>query len=229
MALPNAREARPKTSEEISRLTECPDIASAAKDRGIKDVVHFTTQCGVIGILAAKALKSRERLEDDKYLEHVYHPNVEVRKDPEWKDYVSLSITQINDWMFSSSNSWHIQDNNPWVVLSFVPEILGHPGVVFATTNNIYPACTRHEGLDGFNRLFFNEVRGRYGIMHNRRNKPTECPTDRQAEILYPGELSCDYLQRIDVQLESTDEAIHGILAGLRHDVPVRYAPEVFQ
>ena len=228
MALAYNSEAQPRTPHEIVQLANYPEIVEAAKDRGIRDVVHFTTHRGVIGILAANALKSRARLEDDKYLEHVYHPNVPVRKDPEWEDYVSLSISRINDWMFDSSNRWHVRDNNPWVVLSFSPEVLGHKGVVFTTTNNIYPSCRRREGLEGFERLFANIVRGRFGEIHIRGVKPQDHTTDRQAEVLYPGELSCDYLQRIDVQLESTEEAIHGILAGLMCDVPVRHAPEEF-
>ena len=228
MALTNTPEARPKSPQEIEQLPNCTEIVEVAKDRGISDIVHFTTQRGVIGILATNALKSRARLEDDKYLEHVYHPNVPVRKDPEWEDYVSLSITRINDWMFDSSNRWHIRDNNPWVVLSFSPEVLGHKGVVFTTTNNIYPSCRRKEGLVGFERLFGEKVRGRFDNIHIRGAKLANHPTDRQAEVLYPGELSCEYLQRIDVQLETTEEAIHGILAGLMCDVPVRHAPEVF-
>ena len=116
------------------------------------------------------------------------------------------------------------------LVLSFDPEILGHPGVVFATTNNIYPACKRAEGLAGFKRLFADQVHGRYDELHDRTNKRPEWPTDRQAEVLYPGELSCDHLQRIDVQVEATIDKVEGIKGGLNlDDVPVLYAPEVFE
>ena len=185
---------------------------------------------GVIGILAAGAVKSRKRLPHDRYLEHVYRPNAALRKDIEWLDYVNLSLTRINDWMFEHSERWHAAENNPWVVLSFDPEILGHPGVVFPTTNNFYSACRRAEGLAGFKRLFADQVRGRPGALHDRRNKRPDWPTDRQAEVLYPGELSCDHLQRIDVQIEATIDKVHGIQGGLNLDeVPVCYAPEVFE
>lgn len=49
--------------------------------RGITQVVHFTTMRGAIGILASRAVKSRARLEEDKFLEHVYMPNANFRKD----------------------------------------------------------------------------------------------------------------------------------------------------
>ena len=77
--------------------------------------------------------------------------------------------------------------------------------------------------------MFAESVIGRYGIEHDRDGKQTTWPTDRQAEVLYPGELSCDYLHRIDVQREDTIDTIHGMLAGLYVTVAVRHAPEVFR
>ena len=222
-------EAHPRTSEEIARLPGCPEILEEAKRRGVEDVVHFTTTRGAVGILAAGALKSRERLPQDQYLEHVYRPNAAIRKDTAWLDYVNLSIQRINGWMFDTSSRWHTTDDVSWVVLSFTPRILAHPGVVFATTNNIYPACRRAEGLGGFSRMFSDQVRGRYSELHNRVAKESAWPTDRQAEVLYPGELSCDHLQRIDIQQEEAVSTIHGILGGLGLNVPVRHAPEVFE
>ena len=229
MSTRNVIEAHPRTSDDVARLPQCPEVVAVAEERGIRDVVHFTTTMGAIGALAAHAIKSRARLPADKYLEHVYRPNSEFRKDQAWLDYVNLSISRINDWMFDTSTKWHAADGNPWVVLSFVPQILGHAGVVFTTTNNIYPACLRAEGLAGFSRLFADSVRGRYGVLHDRIGKEPAWPTDRQAEVLYPGELSCTCLQRIDVQQEETEDLIHGMLGGLGLSVSVRHAPEVFE
>ena len=221
-------EAYPRTAEEIASLNSCPDVLAAAKQREIKSVVHFTTLAGVIGVLATGSLKSRARLPKDKYLEHVYKPNSQLRKDQLWLDYVNLSIERINDWMFDASSRWHAADGNPWVVLSFHPTILSHAGVIFTTTNNIYPSCRRSEGLHGFCRLFGEPIEGRFGRLHRRDDKLPAWATDRQAEVLYPGELSCKYLQRIDVQLEEAVDSIHGVLGGLSLNVSVRHAPEVF-
>ena len=222
-------EAHPRTTEEITRLPNCPEVLDEARRIGVEEVVHFTTTKGAVGILAARAVKSRKRLPRDKYLEHVYQPNAEIRKDKAWLDYVNLSIQRINDWMFDTSTRWHATEDISWVVLSFTPRILAHSGVVFTTTNNIYPACRRAEGLAGFSRMFADEVSGRYGELHNRVDKHSSWPTDRQAEVLYPGELSCDHLQRIDVQREETIDTIHGMLDVLNLNVPVRHAPEVFE
>lgn len=220
-------EARPKTASEWSRQRPHPEIEQAARLRGITDVVHFTTLQGALGVLASQALKSRERLPSEKYLEHVYRPNAGFRKDRAWLDYVNLSIQRVNNWMFGKSTEWH--DAGRWVLLSFDVAVLSHPGVVFATTNNIYPSCLRAEGLGGFSRLFDPEVKGRYGQVHSREEKHASWPTDRQAEVLYPGELSCEYLRRVDVQVAETADSVHGILSGVGMKVPVHHAPEVFR
>ena len=210
-------------------LPNRPEVVAAAIGRDVTEIVHFTTTKGALGVLACGALKSRERLPDAEYLEHVYRPNSDIRKDEEWLDYVNLSVSRINDWMFGSSARWHSDENVSWVVLAFDPVILGHPGVVFTTTNNIYPSCRRAEGLDGFNSLFADAVVGRYDKVHDRAGKPDCWPTDRQAEVLYPHNLSCRYLRRIDVRSAETTDVLAGMLGGLDLEVPIRLAPEVFQ
>ena len=225
-------QASPRTPDDVANLPPWPEVVQAAEERGIRNVVHFTTVSGAVGVLAAGAVKSRKRLPEERYLEHVYRPNSAIRKDVAWLDYVNLSITRINDWMFGTSVRWHIKDDNPWVVLAFDPRLLGDPGVVFATTNNIYPECRRGEGLDGFESLFADSVIGRtwpMTVRHHRAGKSTDWPTDRQAEVLYPSEVPCGYLHRIDVQREDTVDTMHGVLAGLSLSVPVRHAPEVFE
>ena len=66
-------------------------------------------------------------------------------------------------------------------------------------------------------------------VRHDRTGKPADWPTNRQAEVLYPGGVPCEYLRRIDVQREDTIDTMHGILGGLGLSVPVRHAPEVFE
>ncbi len=225
----DVHEAEPRTPEQIMALPDCPEVLTAAKRMGIMKIVHFTTFRGCVGVLAVGAVKSRLQLPQDSYLEHVYRPNASFRKDTSWLDYVNLSVERINDWMFETSVRWHAEKDNPWVVLSFHPRILAHPGVVFATTNNIYPACNRAEGLTGFKQMFADRVVGRHGELHDRKNKRSEWPTDRQAEVLYPNELSCEHLQRIFVQTEDIVDEIMGTLAGLYLNVEVRHTPEVFE
>ena len=229
MTAPEYRPARARVAREIAGLPDCPEILHEAENRGITQVVHFTTLRGAVGVLAANALKSRARLSNDEYLERVYRPNANIRKDPDWLDYVNLSIERINEWMFQRSTRWHPLEVGSWVVLSFHPRILSHPGVVFTTTNNIYGYCERAEGLGGFHRMFAETVRGYFGQVRNREGKLESWPTDRQAEVLYPGEVSCDHLQRIDVQREEALETIDGAMGALDTSVPVLHAPEVFE
>lgn len=227
---PRPPDARPRPAIEWAGLERRPDVVAAARERGITDVVHFTTVTGAVGILASGAVKSRRRLSTEQYLEHIYKPNaVNRRGDAAWHDYVNLSFSLINDWMFDSSRRWHVQDGVSWVLLSFGPEILGDPGVVLATTNNIYPACRRAEGMAGFEQMFEDDVPGRYGRVHSRVGLSRLLTTDRQAEVLYPGELGLARLQRIDVQVDEAVDDIEGALGALGMRLPVRLAPEVFE
>jgi len=228
----SAAQFHQETSDPQSKdtaATKNHEIVAFADGFGITRVVHFTTLSGCLGILASGAVKSRKRLPEDQYLKRVYKPNAKLRKDSAWLDYVNLSIERINDWMFETSQRWHSCENNPWVVLSFHPRTLGHEGVVFTTTNNIYPKCSRGQGLAGFKAMFANQVVGRYGKVHGRIGKHQAWPTDRQAEVLYPKQLSCEHLLRIYVQCEDSAEPIHGILGGLQMNVEVRHSPEVFE
>lgn len=221
--------ARPRTAEEIACLPPCPEVAAAARQRGVTQVVHFTPALGAVGALRSGFVKSRALLPQEADLEFVYEPNAPSRMDTVWLGYVNLSIERINDWMFSTSERRRSTEGNLWVALSFDPEILAHPGVIFTTTNNIYPTCRRAEGLAGFSAMFADVVLGRYNTKHDRHGKPAAWPTDRQAEVLYPGELSREFLQRIYVQTEDGFRAVSGALGVLNLSVPVHHAPEVFQ
>ena len=71
-------------------------IADVIAKRGITEILHFTTNHGVLGMFAKRAILPRRTLPAEKYLEHVYKPNAEVRKDPAWTGHVSLSISRVS-------------------------------------------------------------------------------------------------------------------------------------
>lgn len=222
--------AHPRTAAEIALLPQRPEVVAAAAAFGVTEVLHFTRVTGAVGILASGAVKSRNQLPADTYLEHIYQPNaIDRSRDVEWHDYVNLSVSRINTWMFGTSQRWHARDGVPWVVFVFGPTILGDPGVVFTTTNNIYPTCHRWERLAGFTAMFDQVVYGRYASKHTRDGLLPHYPTDRQAEVLYPGALGLAHLIRIDVEVEETADTIMGTLGALGMEVAVRYAPEVFE
>jgi hypothetical protein len=205
-------------------------VAAAARERGITEILHYTTSRGVLGVLASRALKSRQRLPQDKYLEHIWIAACAVRYDTDWLDYVNLSVSDINSALYAiAAGKWHAGEFW-WGVLSFSPEILDHEGVHFATTNNRYPAARRGTGVEGFEALFADRVAGRYsGIRVRREGHPTHRPTDPQAEVLYPGELSTEYLQRIYVSDTEARATIRAQCEAVGHrDVVVEVKPIVF-
>jgi hypothetical protein len=175
-------------------------VADVVAHRGITEVLHFSTNHGLTGILAEGAVLSRQRLPESQYLEHVYKPNASVRRDRVWLDYINLSISRINTEFFGHSTRWHANHDVWWCALSFDPAILSDSGVVFATTNNIYTGCRHMSGADGLEALFAASVERWQGNVARRTpDMPAAWTTCRQAEVLYPGSLSCGHLRRVYV------------------------------
>ena len=212
-----------------------PAVATYAAERRISEVLHFTTNKGLLGIFATGVVLSRDRLDVDKYLEHIYTPNCRDRlKDPDWTDYVSLSISRVNGHMFDRSERWHATEDVWWAVLSFAPSILSDPGVWFATTNNAYQSTVRRgTGVKGLSDMFAKTVPwGHYGSVHVRAaNMPASSTTDPQAEVLYPRGVLIDHLRAIYVREPQHTDQVNswfGIFPDVPR-VPVEHKPEVFQ
>jgi hypothetical protein len=167
-------------------------VADRARARGI------TSERGVMGTIMKQALMSREQVENDPDVAFIFE-GIWERKDPEWVDHISLSISRINVDLYTRSRS-----NFPqfwWAVMTFDVEILDHPGVCFTTTNNIYPPCRRGYGIEGFEALFGEPIEwGYYGSEKTRWAGISDAwPTDRAAEVLYPTRIALRYLQKIYV------------------------------
>ncbi|MYC68699.1 MAG: DUF4433 domain-containing protein [Acidobacteriia bacterium] len=223
-----ASEAMPQTVEEAQSGPSFPEVIEAARERGIDRIVHFTTISGLKGILASSAVKARAYLPEDARLKHVYEPNAADRsRDARWLGYVNLSVSSINMHMFRFSEREH--PGRQWAILEFGPEILGDPGVVFCTTNNIYPAARRGIGRQGFEQMFAPKVYGRYSAEHDRRNRAVCETTDPQAEVLYPFELPLQDLRGIAVREEETLDAVVGLRAVFLNCPYVERKPEAFQ
>jgi hypothetical protein len=127
-------------------------------------------------------------------------------KDRDWTGYVNLSISQVNKYMLDKSVVWHPPKTGVWwAVLSFDPEILAHKDVYFATTNNTYvETVKRGTGRDGLEALFDDSMRwGHYSTLIRRwPGMPAHLTTHDQAEVLYPREVSLEYLRGIYVAEE---------------------------
>ncbi len=207
-------------------------IAEIIDQRRIAEVLHYTTNHGLVGILATSAVKPRERLPEEKYLEHVYHPACKVRRDAAWFGYVNLSISRINASLFGiASGKWHRNRDVWWCVLGFDPVILTHAGVVFTTTNNMYSGVIREQGAAGLGRLFGQRIHRYESHYVNRpKNLPDRFPTCAQAEALYPGDLSTQHLRNIFVATEDHYDTVFAQCAALAHDsVPIMIRPKAFE
>jgi hypothetical protein len=172
-----------------------------ARERGIEEILHYTTFRGVQGTLQRNALLSRQALDDGEFIRTIFKPVCLYRSDKPWLDHISLSVTAINTTLFSiASNKWHPR-MSWWAVLAFDPSILDHDGVTFTTSNNIYPATNRGVGEQGFEALFAPTVASRRSTIIRRSPllSPTR-PTDSQAEVLYPHALGSEHLRRIYVR-----------------------------
>ncbi|HZF55691.1 MAG TPA: DarT ssDNA thymidine ADP-ribosyltransferase family protein [Polyangiaceae bacterium] len=200
------------------------NVADIIARKRIQEILHFTTNKGAGGILARGKVLSRERLEEDEYVEHVAENNCPRRLDTDWLDYVNLSITRINSSLFDiSQGRWHANTDKWWCVLSFSPEILTHDGVQFVVTNNMYSGANvpggRGTGAAALERLFaqtvvtyvdYRKQPERYAH-RTALHKPndTTCP---QAEVLYPGELPIEYLRKIYVAVPTHEHVINAQL-----------------
>jgi hypothetical protein len=212
-------------------------IDQAIVARGIVELLHFTTNRGIVGTLASHALLSRYRLPQEKYLEHVLHVNAATRpeaaeffdKSQNWLDYVNLSISEINARYFAVSKRWHHDKNVWWGILAFDPQIMSHDGVIFATTNNSYDRCSRQSSIEGFESLFAPRISRKTNWQVSRGRRNARLPTCEQAEVLYPGSVRTEFLRRIYVQEEEHHDQARGWLweFGLR-DVEVVLSPEKF-
>ncbi|WP_405629291.1 DarT ssDNA thymidine ADP-ribosyltransferase family protein [Streptomyces sp. NBC_01174] len=210
------------------------DVESVLTQREISEVRHFTTNRGVAGTLATQYLLSRKQLPEEAYLEHVFTPNCSTRKDVASLDTISLSISKINAGFFKTcSGNWHGDSDVWWVVLGIDAGVLAHPGVVFTTTNNIYSNVRRGEGSDGLNALFAEEIRPFIPPPNKviyRNNQPNFCPTDPQAEALYPKRLSTEHLLRIYVRFPEHEEKVAAMMDAVGHPpVEIKHDPEAFR
>lgn len=206
-------------------------ILKRADEFGVEEILHFTTNKGVLGILDARALKARARLNVDERLEYIFQPNAANRdKDAAWLDYVNLSVSRINNQFFGASGNWHRDKNLWWCVLSFDPAILGHAGVHFTTTNNIYTGVRRGQGEEAFVNMFAPRVI-RWTNNYADRSAATlpSHTTCVQAEVLYPGQVSTEFLKRIYVLDEQSADELAAQFHVLRHpEVPIEICPRIF-
>ncbi|KIF52740.1 DarT ssDNA thymidine ADP-ribosyltransferase family protein [Vibrio owensii] len=210
-------------------------IDELVQARGIREVLHFSTNHGLVGMASMGAAISRDQLSTDSKspLVALNPKNAKFRSDPEWLGYINLSVSRINSSFFGYSKSWKRSPDDYWVILSFSPEILSHDGVVFATTNNIYHgSCIRGIGYSGLENCFADIVISKKNSRLARPDGfPAQWTTCQEAEVLYPKRLPLEYLQCIYVEDEETSDQVLTTLELLteRSDFNVIINPDKFK
>lgn len=195
-------------------------ISTLLQERKITEVVHFTTNRGLLGILVQRLCKARALLAKDEYLESIYHENTKWRReDPKYWSYVNLSISEPNHrFLRISSEDWWANEDLFWAVLSFDPVIMTHPGVLFAPGNMGYEGITPVEGQPGAEALFADRVPKGFKKTMPRGDRAPHLPTNPQAEVLYPQAVSTRHLQRICVLTDEDAAKAEAIVSVSGHD-----------
>lgn len=204
-------------------------IKEIIERRKIEEIVHFTTNRGLTGIIHSEALSARSIVKDDRNLEYILSLNTEVRKDPHWEGYVNLSISGVNSSFFGYSQYSIKSKADWWCVLSFTPSILEHDGVIFATGNNTWPDTKRRSGPEGLEALFASRIPGRYKSTVFRSESQADCqPTCDQAEVLYPGRVMLEHLKCIYVESHEVEDQVLGMLDALDRQFNVIVSKKFF-
>lgn len=213
-------------------------IYDYASNRGVTEIVHFTTNRGLTGCLHTGALLSRHRLKTEDSLAYILTLNSSFRKEEEpwfdqsekWIDYVNLSVSEITTNLFRASLKWHAGKDLFWVIMALDPSVLDDKGVYYSTTNNIYTGTSRKTGLTGFKDLFAPAVLRWRGNTVHRLHRPDNLTTCEQAEVLYPGQIDMRKLNRVYVSDGEFADRITAVLGAFdRHDVEVVIEPAKFE
>lgn len=206
-------------------------VEQIVEERGIKEILHFTTNHGILGILATNALLPNSKLKEEDTLAFIFKQNSATRRERDrvWLDYVNLSVTKLNQSFYDYSENRHKDSDIFWAILSFSPKILSNEGVYFTTTNNIYPSCRRGVGTSGLEAMFNNPVEGYYQQMYPRTDEHQDSwTTCEQAEVLYPNSLSLEFLDCIYVKDDASKHGVMAQMAALNKKFSVIVAPEKF-
>ena len=215
---------------------ESPDgaaIGALISERGIQRVLHFTTNRGLLGILASGQLMSRTLLKADEYLENIYTLNSQYRREaPKYWSYVNLSITEINKRFFDiASQKWWKGSDLFWVTVEIEPSVLTHEGVLFSTTNMGYESVEPEAGVAGLENIFADRVHTGWGKFRQRNpHLARNAPTDGQAEAIYPGSISTNHVVAVYAYSDEHAAIAEAMCSAVGHrDIPINVDPDVFQ
>ena len=213
------------------------DIEQFILEKGISEILHFTTERGLTGCAGTGLVLSRKALNEEQFLSYIASPVSSERKeaqdtfnkDEDWLDYINLSISEINTSYFNVARNWFRGEDRWWCIMAFDPIILTHPKVYFTTTNNIYTSVIRTPGCAGLQSMFVETITRWRGKTVSRNGRQQRLTTCEQAEVLYPNPLDMKFLRSVYVQNQEQAASIHGTLRSFGFlSVNVIICPEKF-
>ncbi|MCU6664501.1 DarT ssDNA thymidine ADP-ribosyltransferase family protein [Silvania hatchlandensis] len=212
-------------------------IEQVMVEKGISEVLHFTTERGLTGCAGTGLVLSRKALNEEQYLSYIASPVSSERreaqatfnKDEDWLDYINLSISEINTSYFNAAKNWFRGEDRWWCIMAFDSIILTHPKIYFTTTNNIYTSVIRTPGCVGLQAMFVETITRWRGKTVSRNGRQQRLTTCEQAEVLYPNPLDMKFLRSVYVQNPEQAASIHGTLRSFGFlSVNVIICPEKF-
>lgn len=217
-------------------------IEDFVRMRGISRLVHFTPLNNLLGIYEIGALWAKSKIEsyakehNDCFLLDYIRWNDGLRLDGRC-DCINMSVQRINHALFDRFRKKFAQCD-VWCVLEFPPTLLERDGVVFTIGNAASSYVRAHGsgcGIKALKAMFADPVvvGNCYGTtMSTRGGVPKNCPTNRQAEVMIPGAISCSEVSGIVFANEEhacrAARALHVAYPGL--DLPpIRVCPADFE
>lgn len=168
-------------------------IADFTQRQGITRLVHFTPFLNLCGIFNRGGIWPRVKLEDynkknpDEDIMAYINWNDKLRLDGR-NDCINLSIQRINSFLFARFKGF--PHGKPWCLLEVNPICLQCSGVLF-TVANAASTWVKHNGTQGgvagLKKLYADKVWDGKRLHERTKETPINCPTSRQAEVLYPG------------------------------------------
>jgi len=193
-------------------------IETEAAQRGITRLCHFTPSRNLVhiasdttGILATAKLEESER--------RVYTPT-DLQRYDNHEGYICCSVEYPNAWYWARAQEKETLFRD-WVILFIKPDHLWMPGTRFCS-RNAAADCGRGaaEGYKAFTGMYASEVAGAQGRVFTRTSGQLKCcPTDEQAEVLVPDQISAEDVIAIGVrdETQARNEMVRLQLAQARH------------
>lgn len=178
--------------------------------RGIDSLYHFTTTINLSGIYQVEHIFPRSEYDtlralanEDMYEDYLDHMD-DLRLDG-LNDHVNTSLSHPNVYLLNAYRQRKNLAHYTWCILQLDPQLMERDDTLYTVTNAASARSSQYgigKGEEGLNQLFIPEVITKKGAF-KRKGLPAKYPTDIQAEVLIPGNISVDHIKTIYFETES--------------------------